>query len=111
MIVTIAEASRKYNLSVNRLRYLVSQGYIVGHKSGKVWLIEEESLRKYMSQHDGVISLSSISKDMGISIARAHYYAKTYLGPGEMLTMNKHIYLTPKGLEALKSIVAQRKRK
>ena len=54
-VITIAEASRKYGLSDAHLRRLMGQGKIRGRHSGGTWLLDLDSLLRYLKtpRHPG----------------------------------------------------------
>lgn len=47
-VLTTTEASQRSGLSVVHLRYLMRHGALKGRRSGLVWLIEQESLERYL---------------------------------------------------------------
>jgi len=48
-VLTAPEAARRYRLSHRYIVYLVSRKVVQGRKAGGTWLIDEASLKRYLS--------------------------------------------------------------
>jgi len=47
-VLTTVEAGQRYGFSTGYLRYLMGKGILKGRRSGVIWLIEEESLKRFI---------------------------------------------------------------
>ncbi len=48
-VLTTIEASQRYGLTTRHLRHLITHGTIRARRSGLVWLIDEQSLQRYLA--------------------------------------------------------------
>lgn len=49
MHLTTYEASQKHKISQRHVWHLVSEEIVKGRQAGKVWLVDDTSLRKYLA--------------------------------------------------------------
>lgn len=47
-LILVSEASKKYGLSGRRIRQLIEEGTIAGSKIATAWLIDEDSVKRYV---------------------------------------------------------------
>jgi len=49
-ILTAPEAAKRHKLTRRYIQYLVSRGTVAGRKAAGAWLVDEASLKQYLSK-------------------------------------------------------------